>query len=200
MECIFEHLLPLAITRVLDVLTEIGNCVQKNGESVDHYASQMENLFLQVEKLGYKSVESLKLAYCQRGILQGAYHKHQSLSHFTEKLQNDEFNLKSFANPHDFFKNMSRIFTNKKVYKEGKMTPLSAHQVGEARAASGVYGGNFDKVSVCTTQEEANAVMKTNNCPLCRLPKGHAKSYHISQCPWIKSMGLKVNYTKDTDQ
>ena len=128
MESIFEHLLPLATTRVLDVLTEIGNCVQKNGESVDHFASRMENLFLQIEKLGYKSVEALKLAYCQRGILQGAYHKHKSLAHFTEKLQNDELNLKSFGNPHAFHKHMSQIFTNQKVYKDGRMTNLSAHQ------------------------------------------------------------------------
>ena len=69
MESIFEHLLLLATTRVLDVLTKIGHCMQKNGESVDHFTSRMENLFLQIEKLGYKSVEALKLAYCQCGIL-----------------------------------------------------------------------------------------------------------------------------------
>ena len=78
MESIFEYLLPLATTRVLDVLTEIGNCVQKNGKSVDHFVSQMENIFLQIEKLGYKTIEAPKLVYCQRGILQGSYHKHKS--------------------------------------------------------------------------------------------------------------------------
>ena len=82
----------------------------------------------------------------------------------------------------------------------GKVTNLSAHQVGEARAASGMYGGTFDKISSCSTQEEADAVMKTTNCPLCRLPKGHAKSHHISYCPFIKSMGLNVKYKKEADQ
>ena len=47
------------------------------------------------------------------------------------------------------------------------MNTLAAHQVGEARAASGVYGGTFDKISTCSTQEEADAMMKTTNCPLC---------------------------------
>ena len=79
MDSIYEHLLPLAITRILEVLTEIGLCMQKNGESVDHFSSCMEQLFLQVDKLGYKSVKDLKLAFCQRGILQGAYHKQKSL-------------------------------------------------------------------------------------------------------------------------
>ena len=74
MNSIYEHLLPLATTRILEVLTEIGHCMQKNGESVDHFASWMENLFLQVEKLGYKSVKDLKLVFCQRGVLQGAYY------------------------------------------------------------------------------------------------------------------------------
>ena len=56
MDSIYEHLLPLATTRILEVLTKIGHCMQKNGESIDHFASCMENLFFQVEKLGYKSV------------------------------------------------------------------------------------------------------------------------------------------------
>ena len=73
MESIYKHLLLLATTRILEVLTEIGHCMQKNEEYVDHFASRMENMYLQVEKLGYKLVEDLKVAFCQRGILQGAY-------------------------------------------------------------------------------------------------------------------------------
>ena len=42
--------------------------------------------------------------------------------------------------------------------------------------------------------------MKTTNCPICRLPKGHAKSHHITTCPFIGKMGLKVRYDKNTDQ
>ena len=72
--------------------------------------------------------------------------------------------------------------------------------MGEDQAASGIYGGGLDKVSSCTTQEEADAVMKTTNGPLCRLPKGHVKSHHISHFPFTKSIGLKTTYTKDTDQ
>lgn len=132
MDSIYEHLLPLATTRILEVLTEISLCMQKNGELVDHFASRMENLFLQVHKLGYKSAKNLKLAFCQQGILQGAYHKHSSLAWFREKLQNAETNLKSWDNPHNFHKHVTQVFTNQKVFKDEKMTPLSSHQVGEA--------------------------------------------------------------------
>ena len=152
----------------------------------------MENLFLQIDKLRYNSVKELKLTYCQRGILQGAYHKHKSLAHFTEKLQNADLDLTSWDGPHAFHKHVSQIFTNQKIYKDGKMTNISAHQVGEARAASGMHGGTFDTISICSTQNEADVVMKTTNCPLCRLPKGHAKSHHITRCPFTKSMGLNI--------
>ena len=95
MDSIHKNLLSLATTRILEVLTEIGLCMQKNGELVDHFGSREENLFLQVDKLRYKSVKDLKLAFCQREILQGAYHKHSSLAWFAEKLQNAETDLKS---------------------------------------------------------------------------------------------------------
>ena len=174
--------------------------MQKNGESVDHFVSWMEILFLQVDKLGYESVKDLKLAFCQRGILQGAYHIHSSLAYFTEKLQNAEIEFQSWANLNDFHKQIAQVFRNQKVYKDGKMKSFSSHQGGEARAASGVFGGTFDKISTCSTQEEADAVMKTTDCPICRLPKGHAKSHHITTCPFISKMGLKVKYDKSTDQ
>ena len=80
------------------------------------------------------------------------------------------------------------------MYKDGKMTALSLHQVGEA------FGGTFDKISTCSNQEEAAAVMKTTDCPICRLPKGHAKSHHLVLCPFISKMTLKVRYDKETDQ
>ena len=125
MDSIYEHLLPLATTRILEVLTEIGLCLQKNEELVDHFASWMENQFLQVDKLGYKSVKDLKLAFSQWGILQGVYYKHTSLSWFTEKFQNTETDLKSWDNPQDFHKHVAQVFTNQKVYKDGTMTPLT---------------------------------------------------------------------------
>ena len=65
MNSIHKHFLPLATTSILEVLTELGLCLQKNGESVDHFASRLENLFLQVDKMGYKTVKDLKLAFCQ---------------------------------------------------------------------------------------------------------------------------------------
>ena len=80
------------------------------------------------------------------------------------------------------------------------MNTLSSHQVGEDRVASGVFVGMFDKISTCSSQEDADAVMKITNYPLCRLPKGHAKRHHITRCPFIKTMGLSINYEKNPDQ
>ena len=41
-DSIYNHLLPLATTRILEVPTEIGHCMQKNGEYVGHFVSRME--------------------------------------------------------------------------------------------------------------------------------------------------------------
>ena len=43
---IYAYFLPLATTRILKVLTEIGHCMQNNSKYIDHFASRMENLFL----------------------------------------------------------------------------------------------------------------------------------------------------------
>ena len=48
MESICKLLLPLATTHILEVLTKIGLCMQKNGESDNYFPFRMENLFLQV--------------------------------------------------------------------------------------------------------------------------------------------------------
>ena len=47
------------------------------------------------------------------------------------------------------------------------MTSLISHQVGEACAASGLYGETFNKTSTCSNQEDADAVTKNTNCPIC---------------------------------
>ena len=88
---------------------------------------------------------------------------------FTEKLQNAEIDLKSWDSPHAFHKHVSQVFTNQKVYKDGKLNPFSSHKVGGSRVASGVFGGTFDKPSTCTSQEDADAVLRTTNSPVCQL-------------------------------
>ena len=122
------------------------------------------------------------------------------LAWYTENLQNAETDLKSWDNFHDFHKHIAQVFTNQKVYKDEKMTSLSSHQVGEAQATSGVFGDTFDKVRTCNNQEDADVVMKTTDCPICRLPKGHASIHHLVQCPFVSKMGLSVRYNKETDQ
>ena len=58
----------------------------------------------------------------------------------------------------------------------------------------------FDKPSTCISQEDADALMKTTNCLICQLPKGHTKSHHITCYLFIKKTGLSVNYDKNTNQ
>ena len=74
MDSIYKHLLPLATTCILEVPFAC-----KRIENLSIILFPVWKIFLVVDKLRYKLVEDLKLAFCQRGILQGAYHKRKSL-------------------------------------------------------------------------------------------------------------------------
>ena len=49
-------------------------------------------------------------------------------------------------------------------------------------------------------QEDPDAIIKTTNCPLRQLPKGHVKNHHLSQLPLTADMRLKTMYTGETDK
>ena len=65
-------LLPLDNLQILDVLTDLGDCVQKNGETVEGYCACLENIFIRIQKMGYKDFNEPHMAYTQRGFLRGA--------------------------------------------------------------------------------------------------------------------------------
>ena len=85
--------LPLTQATALDILTELGACVHANGETVNRYGSRLENIFNQIDELGYKTINDLKLAFHQRRSLQDVYAQHKSLFWIKDQLQNEELHL-----------------------------------------------------------------------------------------------------------
>ena len=118
-----------------------------------------------------------------------------------EKLQNAKTDLKVWNTPHNFYKQMSLVFTNQKIHKDGKMTALSPHKVGAARYASGNLGGTFNgAVSVYyLAQEDKDAVMETTDCLLCCLSMSHVKSHNLAKYPFMEDMGMKTAYAGAID-
>ena len=76
-----NFLLPLENMQILDVLTDLGTYVQRNGETVEGFSSRLENIFNWITKMGYTTMKDIKLAYNQRGFLKGAYSNHKSLAY-----------------------------------------------------------------------------------------------------------------------
>ena len=66
MDSICNFLLPLDNLQILDVLTDLGSCVQQNGETVEGYCARLENISIHIQKMGYKDVNELHMAYTQR--------------------------------------------------------------------------------------------------------------------------------------
>ena len=164
LDAICDFLLPLENMQILDVLTNLGTCVQLNGETVEGFSSRLENIFNRISKMGYTTMEQMKLAYHQRGFLKGAYSSHKSLSYLQDKLKNDDTNLKSFGTSEDFSKAMTKNFTNNNVYKDGKMLQLTNIQLGHGRAHRGPDTFSLSVSNFCLntsppTPEDINAVM-----------------------------------------
>ena len=58
--------------QILDVLTELGACVQLNGETVNSFCSRLKDIFNRIAKMSCDNVGSLKMAFQQRGFFYGA--------------------------------------------------------------------------------------------------------------------------------
>ena len=69
------------------MLTNFGSCVQKNGETVEGYCACLENIFIRIQKMRYKDVNELHMAYTQRGFLRGTYGEHEYLEYIQDKLE-----------------------------------------------------------------------------------------------------------------
>ena len=61
LESIFNFLLPLDNLQILYVLTDLGGCVQQNGETVEGFCAPLENIFICIQKMRYNDVSELHL-------------------------------------------------------------------------------------------------------------------------------------------
>ena len=88
-----EAILPRTSLQILDVLSDIGSCLQFNGETVEAYSTRVQHLFTRLQSLECNTIEQLQMATLQRGFLHGAYLDHESLIWMQQKLKNNESKL-----------------------------------------------------------------------------------------------------------
>ena len=124
-----EAILSRTSLQVLDVLVDIGACLQLNGETVESFGTRVEHLFTRLKNLEYTTMAQLQMVTLQLGFLQGAYSDHESLGHVQTKLKNNESKLSEWTKLSEFLMSMTEIFTNYDVYSNGKMKKLNQSQV-----------------------------------------------------------------------
>ena len=127
-----EAILPQTSLQILDILADIGSCLQSNGETVESFGTRVEHLFTRLKNLDCTSMEHFKMATLQRGFLHGAYSDHESLGHVQTKLKNNESKLSDWTKSSQFLLSMTEIFTNYNVYSNGKMKKLNQSQIHQA--------------------------------------------------------------------
>lgn len=55
--------IPLENVQILDVLTYLGSCLQRNSKTVEWFFSCLENKFNWIGKIGYNKMSDLQIAY-----------------------------------------------------------------------------------------------------------------------------------------
>ena len=124
LQAITEHLVPPTPIDAIFALQALASCVQKNGENVDAFEARLDNIWLQLEALGLNTIQDLRLATLQRGILQGVYAKHKSITSVLDKLGIGDLELSEWKTKTEFVAFIKKLFLLKKVIKEGKMTKM----------------------------------------------------------------------------
>ena len=76
-----EAILPRTSLQILDVLADIGSCLQLNGKTVESFGTRVEHLFTRLKNLECTTMKQLQMAILQRGFLHGEYSDHESLSY-----------------------------------------------------------------------------------------------------------------------
>ena len=82
-----DAILPASSLRILDLITELGGCVQKNKETVALGMDRMHHILNRIKDLGYETVEDLRVVYAQRFFLHGAYGETESLKMLQKQVK-----------------------------------------------------------------------------------------------------------------
>ena len=125
-----DAILPASSLRILDLITELGGCVQKNKETVALGMDRMHHILNRIKDLGYETVEDLLVVYAQRFFLHGADSDTDSLKMLQDCLKFKLVKLSSWTCSNEFGKEIQSWFENFDVYKDGEMVSLPANAVG----------------------------------------------------------------------
>ena len=123
------------------------------------------------------------------------------------KPTNNKNKLTDWTKSLEFMRDMTEVFTNYDVYSNGEIKKLNQNQVQQARSA-GCAAGPTQIDSKCLvkllhmseiTESEADEILKSNNCLLCRFPKSHTKNHHMTTCGFLKKYSISCAYDRSTD-
>ena len=208
LEAVRLYLLPPTALDVVRALDSLGECVQRNGESADAFDARLNNIWTRIQSLGYTTVEQLRLASLQRGIFSGAYGEHKCFNYTLDKFSSKESSLTDWSTRREFLTWVKTLYQDQNIIKDGKMTKISitgrSRQAGTPSPSSQLDESSDLAGLICLdvskAEDNAAALFKLTDCPLCRLPKNHPNTHNLSVCPIKKKFGYgDIGYRADDD-
>ena len=185
-----NRLMSLHATAVCEVLEQLAECLQGYQETAHDYGHRLDDIFAQLNRLGYNSFKSLKTAFYQRGVLHGAYRDHKSLTFFKGQLHDPESSctLKDFDTSSNFIGYMASL------YKSIGST------IGSGRPAYSLQESGIVLRTTPPTEDEVDLLFSKTRCPICLLAHKHPCSHHLSKCEHCEQLGLSIEYDPDNDK
>ena len=211
LDAITNYLMPLTTTEILSCITDLCECIQGNGESIDTYKARFDNIWTRISALECDTVEILKLSFLQRGIFDGPYTKgSEGLEFLKKKIDHGDTSLRKWdkaATPEKaFLEEIRKVFTLDKTIASGVMMPVPVTQHFGRAAGGTTTSSNSHFASapfLCTgitTKEDVMEMFKWTNCLFCRYPKDHPNSLHMTACEHKESVGLIMRYIREMDE
>ena len=122
---IISELVPITATDILTVCDDLANCLHENGESVEAFETRIVHIFDRFTQAGCVTMDDLKLAFLQRGFLNGAYSEHDALKYLKDRLANNNANLNEWKTPGAFCRHMQGLFKAKGMIKDGQLQKVA---------------------------------------------------------------------------
>lgn len=188
--------------QVLEDFRSFFDRVQKNGETVYAFASDLRSKHQRLEKSGCELGMMFLKMQLVRGVLEGAYGTHPSIAYFRTKMIHGDLKIRDIKFE-EFVTKVHRVMYGAGLMVNGavaKILPASAM----APRADGGQAAYEDEDSwfgqTCLDEQMVAACFAKWKCPVCRFPRNHPKDHDMTKCPALKARGYIVTYNPENDQ
>ena len=172
-----DSLMPSITTDILKCIEDLLTCVSANSESLDFYYARLEHIWIRIEHQKCLTIEDLRLAFLQRGVLNSVYQNTECLNYFKTKVTYGNISLRQWDKNkfpcRSFLEKMRAILIEAEIISKGKMSTVPAHfgraagAIGSSKFSTSLFGSSNFLTMGEMTKADADKLFEHTNCPIC---------------------------------